>query len=58
MNPYLDRPARLDTAGVLYSHLAYEHEHGQRGDGIDYRARNADSEKQRRYRARRKEEKQ
>jgi len=40
----------------LFSRLAYEDEHGNR-DGIDYRARTAASEKQQRYRARRKDKK-
>ena len=44
------------NAGILFSRLAYEDEHGNR-DGIDYRARTAASEKQQRYRARRKDKK-
>ena len=44
------------NAGIEFSRLAYEDEHGSR-DGIDYRARTAASEKQQRYRARRKDKK-
>jgi hypothetical protein len=53
--PALDLVAWAEyEAGNLYARLAYDHEHTP-PTGIDYKARTAASEKQRRYQARKKE---